>query len=262
MDKIDSKSSVKMIPFKKDTGAGYRARLGLLVLESDQSIEDEFRLLTQIDGVSVYHSRLANDTIITPESLAKMEKQIPLAAKLFPKYLDLKVIGDGCTSGSTIIGENRIANIINNMHPGISVTNPLTASKEALKALNIKCVGLVTPYSPTVTQSMEMNFNAAGFAIKAVGSFFEENDEIVGKIDEDSILKATLEIGANDLCDGVFISCTNLRASPIIERAENILKKPVTASNHALAWHMIRLAGIQDNKSGLGRLFRLGVKED
>ena len=75
-------------------------------------------------------------------------------------------------------------------------------------------------------------------------------------------MKATLEIGASDLCDGVFISCTNLRAAPIIEKAESILKKPVTASNHALAWHMIRLAGIQDNKSGLGKLFRLGVKED
>ncbi|MDB9812096.1 Asp/Glu racemase, partial [bacterium] len=31
--------------------------------------------------------------------------------------------------------------------------------------------------------------------------------------------------------------------------------KPVTASNHALAWHLLRLAGIHDEVAGLGRLF-------
>ena len=243
--------------FKVDKGVGHRARLGLLILESDQSIEEEFRILTGIEGVSTYHSRLANDTIITPESLSKMEQQIPSAAKLFPDYLNLQVIGYGCTSGSTVIGEKKVANIIGNIHPGVSVTNPLTAAKEALKVLNIRRLGLVTPYSPDVTESMEANFKQAGFNITAVGSFFEEDDKVVGKIDPKSILNATLKIGAHEECDGVFISCTNLRALPIIERAETLLRKPVTASNHALAWHMIRLAGIEDKINGFGKLFKI-----
>jgi len=33
------------------------------------------------------------------------------------------------------------------------------------------------------------------------------------------------------------------------------LGKPVTASNHALAWHLLRLAGIRDEVTALGRLF-------
>ncbi len=252
-----SKTSVKKIPFTKDHGTGNRARLGLLVLETDQTIEHEFRLLTQVQGVCVYHSRLTNETIITPESLSKMKEQLPLAANLLPSYLDLKVIGYGCTSGSTIIGEHEIGNIIHKIHPKIPVTNPLTAAKKAFKALHVKRLGLVTPYSPEVTKLMGINFENSGFEVKAIGSFFEEDDKVVGKIDQDSILRATLEIGANHLCDGVFISCTNLRASPIIEKAETFLNKPVTASNHALAWHMIRLAGIKDTIPGLGKLFDL-----
>ena len=47
----------------------------------------------------------------------------------------------------------------------------------------------------------------------------------------------------------------------IIERAENLLSKPVTASNHALAWHMIRLAGIDDKINGLGQLFKIPKAE-
>ena len=243
--------------FTTDSGTGFRARIGLLILESDQTIEEEFRSLIQITGVSVFHTRLANDAIITDFSLGKMEEEIPLATKRLPQYLGLKVIGYGCTSGSTIIGEKKVADIINKSHPNTLVTNPLTAAKEALTVLNIKRLGLVTPYSTNVTKSMMLNFEKAGFSICEVGSFFEEDDRIVGKIDLDSILKATLEVGANDLCDGVFISCTNLRASPIIEEAEKILNKPVTASNHALAWHMIRLAGINDKINSLGKLFML-----
>ena len=34
--------------------------------------------------------------------------------------------------------------------------------------------------------------------------------------------------------------------------------KPVLSSNQALAWHMLRLAGIDDGFAGFGRLFQLG----
>ena len=68
-----------------------------------------------------------------------------------------------------------------------------------------------------------------------VGSYFEESDINVGRIDEDSIFNAVISIGESDKCDGVFISCTSLRAAKIIEKAEKAINKPVTSSNHALA---------------------------
>ena len=47
----------------------------------------------------------------------------------------------------------------------------------------------------------------------------------------------------------------NTHLHPHIESAEKYLGKPVTSSNHALAWHLLRLAGILDNSENLGRLF-------
>ena len=84
---------------------------------------------------------------------------------------------------------------------------------------------------------------------------------MVGRITSDAILEAALTIGQNDLVDGVFISCTSLRAAGIIEQAEAALGKPVTASNHALAWHLLRLAGIRDEVTGFGRLFNAQLSE-
>ena len=78
----------------------------------------------------------------------------------------------------------------------------------------------------------------------------------VGKIDAASILRGAISVGSSDDVDGVFVSCTNIRAVSVIPEAEKVLKKPVTASNHALAWHLLRLAGVRDTNPHAGRLFQ------
>ena len=118
MDGLRQGMRIERLSFKTDAGAGARARLGLLVLESDQTMEWEFRNLTHLPGVSTYHARLANAVTVTPDTLAAMEQELPIAARLLPDYLGLKAIGYGCTSGSTIIGEERVAEIIAQAHPG------------------------------------------------------------------------------------------------------------------------------------------------
>ena len=261
-DEASDVATISRLGFTTDTGAGSRARIGLLVLESDQTMEWEMRLMTHLSGVSVYHSRLANDVVVTPETLAKMEAELPISAKLLPEYLALNAIGYGCTSGSTIIGENRVADILDAAHPGVPSSNPLTAAKAALNVMGVKRLGLVTPYTPDVTQAMQDRFEEAGIQITAVGSFYEDSDEVVGRIDPNSILEAAIAIGSSDKVDGVFVSCTSLRAAGIIERAEAVLNKPVTASNHALAWHLLRLAGVEDNVDGFGRLFKIQLETD
>jgi maleate isomerase len=216
--------------------------------------------MTHLPGVSVYHARLANDVVVTPETLANMEAELPIAAGLLPDYLRLDAIGHGCTSGSTIIGEDRVAEIIAKAHPGIPSTNPLTAAKAAIASLGVKRLGLLTPYSPDVTEAMQARVDAAGISVQVVGSFYEESDLIVGRIDPASILQGAISVGSSDKVDGVFISCTSLRAASVIPSAERALNKPVTASNHALAWHLLRLAGISDTLPDAGRLYQEQLK--
>ena len=256
MDGPHQNPRIERLPFNTDAGAGERARLGLLVLESDQTMEWEFRDLTHLPGVSVYHARLENAVTVTPDTLAAMEQQLPVAARLLPDYLGLKAIGYGCTSGSTIIGEDRVAEIIEAVHPGVPSTNPLTAAKAAFAALGVSRLGLLTPYTPDVTEAMQARFDDAGISVKLVGSFYEDSDLVVGRVDAASILQGAVSVGSSDDVDGVFISCTSLRAASVIPKAEKVLNKPVTASNHALAWHLLRLAGITDAKAQAGCLFQ------
>ena len=161
-DEASDVATISRSGFATDTGAGSRARIGLMVLESDQTIEWEMRLMTHLSGVSMYHTRLANDVVVTTETLAKMETELPISAKLLPDYLAFNAIGYGCTSGSTIIGEDRVADILDAAHPGVPSSNPLTAAKAALNVIGVKRLGLVTPYTPDVTQAMQDRFEEAG----------------------------------------------------------------------------------------------------
>ena len=243
------------LSFQTDAGIGSRARIGLLVLQTDQTIEHEVAQLTAFDGVACYHARLPNDAAVSSTTLEKMEHELPQAARLLAPELGLTSIGYACTSGASIIGEARVNQILKSIHPGVPSSNPLEAAKAAFLALGVCHIGLVTPYTADVTRSVEDNFSKSGIAVSVVGSFYENNDLKVGKITEKSILKAAISVGQDPRCEAVFISCTSLRSAKVIAKAEAQLGKPVISSNYALAWHLLRLAGIHDKAPEAGTLF-------
>jgi maleate isomerase len=251
----DLKVNLEDMPFSVDAGIGSRASLGLLVLETDQTVEHEFRCLLPPSGVALYGARLHNDAVITPESLKSMHSEIAPAARLLPPSVELDAIGYACTSGALFIGESVVADQIGRIRAPSKVTDPVTAVRAALSALNVERIALLTPYQRDINVTLRARLQQRGVAIPVMGSFNEAQDDVVARIDQRSIYAAILALGRSRECDAVFVSCTSLRVAEIAADAERELGKPVTSSNHALAWHMLRLAGINDLMPESGRLF-------
>lgn len=248
---------VETLDFHTDNGLGARARLGLIVLQTDQTIEHEFAgLFGPQDRVALYTARIPNAMEVSPETLRQMAVDLPQTAALLPPQFGFDVVGYACTSGATMIGEGRVDTLIRDVHPNAKTTNPISACKAALRALGVQRIALVTPYPVDVTLEMQANLQSAGFETTAVATFDQSDDFTVARISADSILQAVKTIGARDDCDAVFVSCTSLRALQIIPEAEAAIGKPVLSSNQALAWHMMRLAGLDDAPAQGGRLFQ------
>ena len=247
------------LDFQTDAGVGKRAALGLLVLETDQTIEDEFRAIWPRDAVALYAARLHNDVQITSKTLKEMEELIEPTTQLLPFMVDLSVIAFACTSGALVIGEDNVARRVRAARPNAKVTDPVTAALAALKATGVRRVGLLTPYVRDINLRLRDALMARGLDIPAMATFNEPDDAVAARISENSILVAIVKLGSSPSCDGVFVSCTSLRVARIVEKAEAIIGKPVTSSNHALAWHMLRLAGINDEMPGFGRLYRTAL---
>ena len=243
------------LAFETDNDETARAALGVIVLETDETIEREFRSVFDEVGIALYHSRIPNSNDVSLETLRAMAEEMPRAASLLPKTAPLDVVAYACTSGATAIGPDNVGDLIATHHPQAKSTNPISAVIAAARHLGMKRIGLLTPYMPSVSQKMQGLLEENGFAITAFGSFEQEDDRVVARISPHSILDAMCEVGNQEDVDGVFASCTNLRCFPVIEEAEKRLGKPVITSNQALAWHMLVLAGLPTAGKGPGQLF-------
>ncbi|WP_421780430.1 maleate cis-trans isomerase family protein [Kiloniella litopenaei] len=243
------------LDFSLDKGNQAKVCLGLIVLQADETLEDEFRGVIRDFNVSLLHSRIPSHPSVTKETLAQMAEDLPTAAGLLPKSTRFDALAYACTSGATVIGPSEVAAKIRSQHPGVAVTDPITAVISACRALAIKQVGFLTPYVPEVSNAMRSLLEKNGLEITSFGAFEQDQEKIVSRISEASTLEAIVKVGEKSECEGVFVSCTNLRTLGVLQEAEQILGKPVISSNLALIWHMLRLAGVKGRGSVPGKLF-------
>lgn len=242
------------LPFTTDDGMGAKATLGLIVLPADETLENELRAILPRDGVALYHSRIEMPPEVTTETLAAMEQALPATASMLPE-IPFDVIGYGCTSGATVIGPEGVARAVRSVRPGAHVADPVSAVMNAARWLGARRIGFVTPYVESVSAAMRQLLEANGFEIAGFGSFMEGDDRVVARISPEAVLAAIEKVATMAPCDAVFVSCTNLRVAGIAEEAERRIGRPVLSSNLALAWQMMRAAGLSSDTAPRIALF-------
>ena len=254
---VIAKENTAKIPFVADAGVGARARIGLIVLASDQTIEHEFRLLLNLPDVAIFESRIYNDNDIRPDTLRAMEGGIAPATRLILPGERLDVVGFGCTSASMLLGEATIGARIREARPGIAFTTPVTGTFAGLRAFGAQRIAVLTPYADVGNAGIRSYIEQHGFAVAAMGSFKEPDDRIVARISPDSIVAAATQLVEGSGAEALFVSCTSLRLAERVAELEARIGIPATSSNHAMAWHSLRLAGIADVRPEFGKLFTL-----
>ncbi len=238
-----------------DDGIGHRARIGIIALPDDQTIEHELHAIFDVPGVACFVTRLPCSATISPAALEEMEKEIPRAASLILPNLPMDVMAYGCTSGSLFIGPLVVHELIHTAHPDAKCTTPIEAATAALEAIEARRIALITPYADDINQRLRDHLQLHSFEVPIMGSWNESADAKVGCISPESIRKAVMELGISDQVDAIFISCTNLRALSLIRDLEAELGKPVISSNQALGWYCLRLARINVQLPRFGQLF-------
>jgi maleate isomerase len=233
------------------------ARLGLVVLASDYTIESEFRQILHGSGIETFVSRIEMSTTVTPETLAAMEKKIAAAAELILPGDHLDMVGYCCTSASVVLGEQTVVDQVHNSKPDAQVTTPITAAFAAFSALGARRIGVLTPYRRDVNEKLKAYIEKAGFAVPLFASFNEENDPTVARIDRQSIADAVAMIVDRASVDMVFVSCTSVRMAAAVADIEKRVGKPVTSSNLAMGWHVQRSLGISRSQPEFGKLYDL-----
>ena len=238
--------------FELDAGPA-RHRIGLLALDSDVATERDFHAMLPPD-VMFYTSRIHCTNPVTVENLRRQGPLLRDAVKLLVPAQRLDAIAYSCTSGTVAIGYEGVASEIRAAgRPGIPVVTPITSAIAAFGHLGIRRISLLTPYLDSVNQAMRAFLESHGVEVLNIGGFCMEDDREMARIPPDAILDAALEV-CDERADGLFISCTAIRAVEIIERAEAALGRPVLSAIQTLLWQSLRKAGYAAPVPGFGRV--------
>lgn len=231
---------------------GWRARIGFIIPSSDLVEESDYSDMAP-EGVSVHFTRkllrqpYARNLM---EYSQDLEKDVKLLTPVKPNVIVL-----GGTSATFLGGpgfDEKVASALGKA-AGIRATTTSTSVLSAMRALQLKRISVLSPYPHEVNQRLVTFFEGNGFKIQKLKELELDTDLKISQVHPEAIYRHGREVDVPDT-DGLFISCTTLRAADAIEYLERDLEKPVVTSNQATMWNALRIAGIKDRINGYGQL--------
>jgi len=237
-----------------DEGPVGLANVGVVVLADDMVSEAELRAFLPEDKVGLYATRVPAEVEGSAEALRSIVPHLAAAVGRLVPTETLEAVIFSCTSGSAVIGVDAIEAAVHSVRPRVPVVTPLAAAAEALGALGARRIAILTPYSDAIHMRMTRYYEDAGFVVAASATYACNREDMTRRISEQSLIAGGERLAGQDV-DAVFISCTALRCSGMIERLEKAINKPVVTSNQASAWKVMRIVGKRMGSKRFGRLF-------
>ena len=225
---------------------GSKGRIGLIVLDSDLTIEPDLRRLLPED-VEIHTARVIYPRRVTNENLTiASERAIAAVEQLLP--IRPSAIAWACTSGSFVDGRQGNERLMSRLQAAagrVPVTTANTALAASLKALCVTHPMVGTPYSAEINERLLRFLVDHGQAPLGVTGLHadELDDYTLQDVDDDRLGLFIGQLAQTD-SDAVVISCTGLATARLVPRLERKLGKPIVSSNLAILWHCWKLANI------------------
>ena len=221
---------------------------------TDLAAESDFFDMAPND-VAIHITRLKTDDHTTNETLSKHIEFMADAASRIQPDTKPDVISYSCTSGSIVIGEEKIKEEIKKGAPYAIPMTLVTGVVDALEELKVKNLVVGTPYLDEInTKEAEFLINK-GFSVLNIQGLNLTKGIEFGTVTPEYWIKFALEIN-EAAADAIFLSCGGIRSTEVIDRIEQKVGKPVITSNQAQMWSCLRRAGVKDKILGFGELFK------
>ena len=125
---------------------------------------------------------------------------------------------------------------------------------EAMGALGVKRIALVSPYSEKVNASAKRYYEGKyGLEVVALEGFAATDSYMIGHLGPENARNAFARIDRPQI-EAFVVPGGNFPTMASIEPWEREFKKPVVTTNQAALWGMRRRLGSGDRMPGLGRL--------
>ncbi len=252
---FQSGTSVTSTPRKPELDAGrhHRAKLGFILMSTDLAAEADFFAMAP-HGVAVHITRLKTDDYTTKQTLAQHIEHMADAASRIQPDARPDVISYSCTSGSIVIGEQRIFDEIGKGAPWAKPMCLVTGVVDALRELDVRKLVVGTPYLDEINTAEAEFLVGKGFEVIDIQGLNLKTGIEFGCVTPAYWKTFAQEIERPD-ADAIFLSCGGIRSLEVVDEIEQLTGKPVITSNQAQFWSCLRRAGIADRIPGFGEIF-------
>jgi maleate isomerase len=222
-------------------------RLGLVVPSSNTAAEPA--AVAAIPENATAHTARMPLADVTVDSLDEMAADATAAAgRLADAAVD--ALAYACTTGSLLHGPEFAAGLeedLGDVIDGPAVVTALSVIR-ALDALDASRVAVVTPYVEQLNERERSYLEDHDIEVVALDGRQLTDNTAIGALGPDDAVAQVEETVDPSAVDAVFISCTNYRAIPAIDRLEASLGRPVVTSNSATLWDLCRTVGLSTDR--------------
>ncbi|MBR0843205.1 aspartate/glutamate racemase family protein [Bradyrhizobium liaoningense] len=222
-----------------------RKRLGMITPSSNSVLEPvTSTMLHGIDGVSAHFSRFrVTEIALDAAALSQFDASAMLPAADLLADAKVDAIAWNGTSASWLgIGRDRSLCEAITARTGVPTTTSTLACIDAVRALDAKRVGLVSPYTDDVQRRIADVWAEEGIAPFAERHLGLRDNFSFGEV-EPTTIAGMIRAVASEGADAVVILCTNLDGAALAAALERELNVAVLDSVAVTLWRTLGLAG-------------------
>jgi len=235
---------------------GWRGKFGFVNPSIVDTVLMEFYQILP-EGVLVTPVDLKIQNLLDNEFQSAINK-IEEAVKILD-YEEVQAIIVGGTPPITKLGFDADKDIIHNVEKltGKPTSTTPTAEVDAMRALGMKKIALISPYVEALNQHLCTYLEHCGFDVVVTRGL-----GIVKNVDLTKVPFTTAYVQAKaaflevkGMVDGIFLTCPRWPTVRSIAPLESDLGIPVVTSAQALVWKALNMLKVRKVRPGFGKLF-------
>jgi maleate isomerase len=235
-------------------------RIGMIVPSSNTCLEPQtYRIVGDREDVTVHFSRIEVTRIaLDSGSDTQFDHSTMVEAARLLRTADVDVIAWNGTAGSWLGPEHDRAMIDKiTAATGVPATTSTLAYLDAFERFDVERLGLVTPYTADVNDSIVRVYAEQGIDVVGERHLGLHVNESFARIRPEELVPHSLELangGARARAQALVYLCTNLYGAPIVERVEAETGLPALDSVAVTLWRCLDLIGAGRIDARWGRL--------
>ena len=224
---------------------------GVLIPSTNTTVEIEYSRLLPPD-LQVHVGRLASsgNGPFSPSLDEDIDHQARLLGTARVEVLSL------AQTSASLFAENYDANVTQRMSKaaGVPAITSAQAIGEAVRALGLRRIALVSPYSQQVIERARQYYQGRyGLEVLAMEGFAASDSYMIGKLGPENARDAFTRIDRAEI-EALVVPGGNFPTMSFVPEWEREFGKPVITTNQAALWAMMRIMRVADPLPGLGRL--------